>query len=50
MSFRKWVEKLGANGKLAEAKVGFDATKPPEVRGKNYEKAKFPNLNWRRFT
>jgi 3-polyprenyl-4-hydroxybenzoate decarboxylase len=32
------------------AKVGFDATKPFEVEGKNFEKAKFPEVDWRRFT
>ena len=58
MSFRKWVEKLRANGKLTETKkplsrssldpladpetrkstkVGFDATKPLNVKGKNFE-------------
>lgn len=31
-------------------KVGFDATKPLEVKGKNFEKAKFPEVDWRRFT
>jgi len=32
------------------AKVGFDAKKPLEVKGKNFEKAKFPEVDWRRFT
>jgi len=31
-------------------KVGFDATKPLEVKGKNFEKAKFPEVDWRKFT
>jgi UbiD family decarboxylase len=31
-------------------KVGFDATKPLEVKGKNFEKAKFPEVDWRQFT
>ena len=31
-------------------KVGFDATKPLEVKGKNFEKAKFPELDLRKFT
>jgi UbiD family decarboxylase len=31
-------------------KVGFDATKPLEVKGKNFEKAKFPKVDWRKFT
>jgi len=31
-------------------KVGFDATKPLEVKGKNFEKAKFPEVDWRSFT
>jgi UbiD family decarboxylase len=30
-------------------KVGFDATKPLEVKGKNFEKAKFPQIDWRKF-
>lgn len=32
------------------AKVGFDATKPLEVKGKNFEKVKFPEIDWRKFT
>jgi UbiD family decarboxylase len=31
-------------------KVGFDATKPLEIKGKNFEKAKFPELDWTKFT
>ena len=31
-------------------KVGFDATKPLHVKGKNFEKAKFPEVDWREFT
>jgi len=31
-------------------KLGFDATKPLEVKGKNFEKAKFPEVDWRKFT
>ena len=31
------------------AKVGFDATKPFEVKGKNFEKAKFPQIDWHTF-
>ena len=31
-------------------KVGFDATKPLEVKGKNFEKAKFPEVDMGRFT
>jgi len=31
-------------------KVGFDATKPLEVKGKNFEKAKFPEVDWGKFT
>jgi UbiD family decarboxylase len=31
-------------------KVGFDATKPLEVKGKNFEKAKFPEVDWTKFT
>ncbi len=31
-------------------KVGFDATKPLEVKGKNFEKAKFPDVDWKKFT
>ena len=48
MSFRKWVENPRADGKLTEAKVGFDATKLLEVKGKNYEKARFPDIDWRK--
>jgi len=31
-------------------KVGFDATKPLEVKGKNFEKAKFPEVDLTKFT
>jgi UbiD family decarboxylase len=31
-------------------KVGFDATKPLEVKGKDFNKAKFPEVDWRKFT
>ena len=31
-------------------KVGFDVTKPLEVKGKDFSKAKFPEIDWRRFT
>lgn len=31
-------------------KVGFDATKPLEVKGKNFERAKFPKVDWKKFT
>jgi 3-polyprenyl-4-hydroxybenzoate decarboxylase len=31
-------------------KVGFDATKPLQVKGKNFEKAKFPEVDWSKFT
>jgi UbiD family decarboxylase len=31
-------------------KVGFDATKPLHVEGKNFERAKFPEVDWRKFT
>jgi UbiD family decarboxylase len=31
-------------------KMGFDATKPLEVKGKNFEKVKFPELDWSKFT
>ncbi len=31
-------------------KVGFDATKPLETKGKKFEKAKFSELDWRKFT
>jgi len=31
-------------------KVGFDATKPLHAKGKNFEKAKFPEVDWREFT
>ena len=34
LSFRKWVQ----------------VAKPLEVKGKNFEKAKFPEVDWRRFT
>jgi len=30
-------------------KVGFDATKPLVSRGKNFEKARFPEIDWRKF-
>jgi 2,5-furandicarboxylate decarboxylase 1 len=29
-------------------KVGFDATKPLQTKGKNFEKAKFPEVDWRK--
>ncbi len=32
------------------AKVGFDATKPLQVKGKNFEKSKFRELDWTKFT
>ena len=38
LNFRQWIEKLRANGKLTETK------------GKNFEKAKFPEVDRRRFT
>jgi hypothetical protein len=38
LNFRQWIEKLSANGELTEAK------------GKNFEKAKFPEVDCRRFT
>jgi hypothetical protein len=44
LNFRQWIETLRADGKLTEAK------KPLEVKGKNFEKAKFPEVDWRRFT
>lgn len=31
------------------AKLGFDATKPLQVKGKNFEKARFPEVDWRKF-
>lgn len=31
-------------------KVGFDATKPLQAKGKKFEKARFPQIDWRKFT
>jgi UbiD family decarboxylase len=31
-------------------KVGFDATKPLEVKGKNFEKARFSGIDWHKLT
>jgi UbiD family decarboxylase len=31
-------------------KVGFDATKPLKAKGKKFEKARFPEIDWRKFT
>ena len=30
-------------------KVGFDVTKPLETKGKEFQKAAFPTLDWRKY-
>ena len=51
MSFRRWVETLRANGKLTEAKKPLSSRLGRSLhQSKNFEKAKFPEVEWRKFT